>query len=223
VSRKQIFTISETNKNNFLANIVADSEKSIKTLSKDFYNSILAGLEVQSASGLRELTISFEAKISESFSENKSVSDLRSMLTEKNPELAQSIKEESLQLTEDAVQGYYQDLIAKIEEISEKNQENFGQNCYSDFLGSVQARSQKSILKFSEDYYRSLIASVRSIQKSQKSWVSGQEVADAWYQDLVMKIETKSERNAISLENILLDQEKKCDLVESEPGLSAKD
>lgn len=223
MSRKLISTISETNKNNLLANIVADSEKSIKTLSKDFYNSILAGLEVQSAHGLRKLTTSFEAKISESFSENKSVSDLRSILTEKNPELAQSIREESLQLTEDAVEGYYQDLIARIEEVSEKNQENFGQNCYSEFLGIVQAKSHKSILKFSEDYYRTLIASVRSIQKSQISWVSGQEVADAWYENLIMKIETKFKRDAISLENVLLGQEKKFDLVESEPGLNGED
>jgi hypothetical protein len=223
VSKKQILTVSEANKNNLIANIVSDSEKSIKMLSKEFYNSILAGLEVQSARRLEKLTTSFEAKISESFSENKSVSDLMSILTEKNPELTQSIREESLQLTKDAVQGYYQDLIAEIEQISEQSQENSVQNNYSDFLGQVQAKSHKYILKFSKNYYQTLIASFRSIQNSQKSQVSGQEVADAWYEDLIGKIETKSKRDAISLKNILLGQERKSDLVESKPGLSAED
>jgi hypothetical protein len=223
VSKKQILTVSEANKNNLIANIVSDSEKAIKMLSKEFYNSILAGLEVQSARGLEKLTTSFEAKISESFSENKSVSDLRSILTEKNPELTQSIREESLQLTEDAVQGYYQDLIAEIEQISEQSQENSVQNHYSDFLGQVQAKSHKCILKFSKNYYQTLIASFRSIQNSQKSQVSGQVVADAWYEDLIGKIETKSKRDAISLKNILLGQERKSDLVESKPWLSAED
>ena len=192
-------------------------------LSANFYETILAGLEAQSAHGLEKLTTSYEAKITESFSENKSVSELREMLTEKNTELTQSIREESLQLTEDAVKGYYQDLCAEIQTRSNQSQQNSVENRYSDFLGEVHAKSHESILKFSENYYGTLIASFRSIQKSQMSKISGQEVADAWYEDLITKIETMSQKDAISLEHILGSQDKKSDLVESQPNLSIED